>query len=218
VFIGLVQVKYQNTQSSPFDTHGLIMLLFILVLVAKVYTKYLLEMSQPIANTSYFPITKFVCQISGVLACGLLLSILLPPFWCWIILFSSVFHSIREIHHSFHDIFVSLQEIYQQNRSYEWLHCTYRQISESLHIIYQQIRIYEWLYCINQKISESLHIIYQQLYEWLHGIYQKISGILGRVFKKLYDAFQWILNPTQHINENSVKQEGGGGCPRVQVV
>jgi len=52
VLIGLIQVKYQNTQASPFDTHRTTMSFFILVLVANVYTKYLMQITQPIPNTS----------------------------------------------------------------------------------------------------------------------------------------------------------------------
>jgi hypothetical protein len=36
VLIGLIQVKYQNTQASPFNTHRTTMSFFILVLVANI--------------------------------------------------------------------------------------------------------------------------------------------------------------------------------------
>jgi len=138
---------------------------FILVLVANVYVKYLSDKIQPIPNTRYLPITKLVCEISGVIACGLLLSILLPPIWWWIILCQYAFKSIREVHGSYH------------------------QICELLHDIYQQI-------------SESLHDMYQQISNSLHGM---------------------ISNPIQQagpqaFNDNSMRQEGEGGCPRVQNV
>jgi len=158
---------YGDAQAaSPFDTRGTTMSSLILVLVLQVYTKYLLERIQPIPNTRYFRITKLVYQISGVIACGLLLSILLPPIWWWIIISPCAFNSIRELHDSYH------------------------QICELLHDLYQQI-------------SESLH------------------SISARVFNKLHDAFQWICNTTQQadppaFNENSVRQEGEGGPPRVQ--
>jgi hypothetical protein len=169
-------VKYQNAQSSPFDTHGPIMMLFILVLVTKVYAKYLLEMTQPIPNTRYLPITKLVCQISSVIACGILLSILLPPIWWWIIFCQCAFKSIRELHGSYQQIYESLYEIYQQT-------------SESLHEIYQQNS--EWLH--------SLHDKYQQIYESLHNI-------STRVFNKLHDAFKWICNlPTQQAGPPRVQ-------------
>jgi len=131
VLIGLIQVKYQNAQASPFDTHGPIMLLFILVLVTKVYAKYLLEMTQPIPNTRYLPITKLVCQISSVIACGVLLSILLPPIWWWIILCPCAFKSIRVLHGSYQQIYESLHDVYQQ--TFESIHKKYQQNSETLH-------------------------------------------------------------------------------------
>jgi hypothetical protein len=135
VLIGLIQVKYQNTQASPFDTHGTTMSFFILVLVANVYAKYLLEITQPIPNTSYFSVTKLVCQVSGVVACGLLLSFVLPPFWWWIILFPCAFKSIRELHGS------------------------YQQISKSLHDIYQQIS--ELFHDISTRVFKKLHSTFQ---------------------------------------------------------
>jgi predicted PurR-regulated permease PerM len=164
------------------------MLLFILVLVTKVYAKYLLEMTQPISNTRYLPITKLVCQISSVTACGLLLSILLPPIWWWIILCPCAFKSIRVLHRSYQQIYESLHDVYQQT-------------SESLHDIYQ--RTSELLQEIYQQNSESIHSLqdkYQQIYELLHGI-------SARVFNKLHDAFKWIYHSTQQA-----------GPPRVQNV
>jgi len=167
------------------------MLLFILVLVAQVYAKYLLEeMTQPIQNTRYLPLTKLVCQISGVIACGLLLSILLPPIWWWIILCPCAFKSIRVLHGSYQKIYESLHDVYQKT-------------SESLHEIYQQN--FESLHDIYQQTSESLHSLhdkYQQISESLHGI-------SARVFNKLHDAFKWICNPTQ---------QAGPDPPRVQNV
>jgi predicted PurR-regulated permease PerM len=165
--------------ASLFDTRGTTMSSFILMLVAQVYTKYFMERIQPIPNTRYFRIAKLVCQISGVIACGLLLSVLLPPIWWWIIISPCAFNSIRELNGSYHQICELFNDIYQQ-------------ISESLHDIYQQI-------------SESLH------------------GISAQVFNKLHDAFQWICNTTQQagppaFNENSVRQEGERGPPRVQNV
>jgi len=86
---------YKDEQAaSPFDTNGTTMLSFILVLVAQVYAIYLLERIQPIPNTRYLVITKIVCQILGVVAFGILLSILLPPIWWWIIISPCAFKSI----------------------------------------------------------------------------------------------------------------------------
>jgi len=148
---------YKDEQAaSPFDTNGTTMLSFILVMVAQVYARYLLEKIQPISNTRYLCFTKLICQISGVIACGLLLLLLLPIWW-WIIISPRAFKSTRELHGSYH------------------------------------------------QISESLH------------------GISAQVFNELHDTFQWICNTTQQaappaFNENSVRQKGEGGPPRVQNV
>jgi len=124
---------------------------FILVLVANVYAQYLLQITQPIPNTrGNLPITKIVCQISGAVACGLLLSILLPPFWWWIIISPCAFKSIRELHGSYH------------------------QISELLHNIYQQIL--ELLHSIYQQILESIHGISARVFNKLHYAFQRICN------------------------------------------
>jgi len=175
------------------------MLLFILVLVTKVYAKYLPEMTQPIPNTRYLPITKLVCQISSVTACGLLLSILLPPIWWWIILCPCAFKSIRVLHGSYQQIYESLHDAYQQ--TFESIHEIYQQNSQSLRNIYQ--RTSESLHEIHQQNSESLQSLqdkYQQISELLHGI-------SARVFNKLHDTFKWICHSTQQA-----------GPPRVQNV
>jgi hypothetical protein len=137
VLIGLIQVKYQNTQASPFDTHCTTMSFFILVLMANVYTKYLMQITQPIPNTSYLSVTKLICRISSVVACGLLLSFLFPPFWWWIILFPCAFKSIRELHSSYQQIFESLHDIYQQIS--ELLHNISTQAFKKLHNTFQTI-------------------------------------------------------------------------------
>jgi hypothetical protein len=118
---------------------------FILVLVVQVYAKYLLERIQPIQKTRYFHITKLVCQISSVIACGLLLSILLPPIWWWIIISPCAFNSIRELHGSYHHICELLHDIYQQ-------------ISESLHGISTRVfnklhDAFQWICNTTQQAS-----------------------------------------------------------------
>jgi hypothetical protein len=129
---------YGDAQAaSPFDTRGTTMSSFILVLVAQVYAKYLLKRIQPIPNMRYFRITKLVCQISGVIACGLLLSILLPPIWWWIIISPCAFNSIRELHNSYHQICELLHDICQQiSKS---LHGISTQVFNKLHDAFQWI-------------------------------------------------------------------------------
>lgn len=140
MLVSLLQVKYQNARTSPFDTHGTIMSFFILVLLAKVYAKYLLQITQPIPNTCYFSITKLVSQIAGVVACGLLLSTLLPPYWWCIIISPCAFKSIRELYGSYQQIF-------------EFLHNIYQQISELLHGI--SARVFNKLLDLLQQICNT---------------------------------------------------------------
>jgi hypothetical protein len=79
-------MKNQNTQASLFDTKGTIMSCFTLAVLAKFYAKHLQESNQTNPNMNYLiPVIKLVDQISGLAAYGILLWVLLPPFWCWTI-------------------------------------------------------------------------------------------------------------------------------------
>jgi hypothetical protein len=80
-------MKYQNTKVSLFDTKGTIMSCFIVAVLAKFYAKHLQERRQTNPNMNYLigPIIKLVDHISGFVACGILVWILLPAFWCWTI-------------------------------------------------------------------------------------------------------------------------------------
>jgi len=122
---------------------------FILVQVANVYAKYLLQITQTIPNTRYLPITKIVCHISGVIACNLLLSILLPPFWWWIIISPCAFKSIRELHGSYQQIS-------------ELIHHICHQILELLHSIYIPA-VLESLHGISARVFNKLHYAFQQI-------------------------------------------------------
>jgi len=80
--LSLLQIKYQNS-GKPFQTHGAIMLLFIVVVF--IYAIALARISQLTLNTSYLPMRRRVCLILGAFACDLQLLILVPPFG-WLIL------------------------------------------------------------------------------------------------------------------------------------
>ena len=111
LLLTLLQVNYQNS-GNPFETHGATMLLFILAVF--VYTIALAGISQPTPNSSYLPILRGMCFISGAFACDLLLMILVPPFgWfvfvlCVCMFLQLLFKSRQQIHQCCQQIFQSI--------------------------------------------------------------------------------------------------------------
>ncbi|KAL4607583.1 hypothetical protein ACB092_09G185900, partial [Castanea dentata] len=101
LLLTLLQVNHQNS-GNPFETHGATMLLFILAVF--VYAIALAGISQPAPNSSYLPILRGVCFISGAFACDSLLMILVPPFgWfifvlCVCMFLQLLFKSRQQIH------------------------------------------------------------------------------------------------------------------------
>ncbi|XP_042956475.1 uncharacterized protein LOC122292286 [Carya illinoinensis] len=90
VLVNLLQVRYQNSSSSPFETHKIIMSFFIGTIC--VYFLALMELSRPIpnanapnANAIYHDVAWLICYISGVLACTCIVLIIFPAFG-WVIL------------------------------------------------------------------------------------------------------------------------------------
>ena len=87
--LSLLQVKSQNS-GNPFETHGAIVLLFILSMIVYVVVSAWISKLAP--NTSYLPILKHVQFIFVTFACGLLLVILVPPFgWLMVVICASMF-------------------------------------------------------------------------------------------------------------------------------
>ncbi|KAG7948336.1 hypothetical protein I3843_13G004700 [Carya illinoinensis] len=106
--VNLLQVKYQNSETSPFDTHGFIMSAFIVAIHVHAIT--LSKVLQPNQNRNCLPLTKLICYISGVLAYGLPLLILVPPLG-WLILCSYAPQFIEVLHNSYQQIFELLRGI-----------------------------------------------------------------------------------------------------------
>jgi len=88
MLLNLLQIKYQNSGKSPFDTHATIMSLFIVT--AYFYGVALVAITRQIPNRSYLPLAMVICDILGVMASSLLILILLLPFG-WLLLFLCAF-------------------------------------------------------------------------------------------------------------------------------
>ncbi|KAK4580926.1 hypothetical protein RGQ29_024546 [Quercus rubra] len=77
LLLTLLQVRGQSS-GDPFQTHGATISAFVIAIFF--YATALAVISQLTPNTRYLPILWHVCIIFGVLACGLLLRIIVPPF------------------------------------------------------------------------------------------------------------------------------------------
>jgi hypothetical protein len=85
ILIGLVGVHFQGLGVSPLRTHFATMLLFLMAVV--IYSIAFVGIKVGAHNTSYhyLPLFKFICLISGTIACELLVSILIAALWLLII-------------------------------------------------------------------------------------------------------------------------------------
>ena len=81
VLLTLLQVKYENKDASPFDTDGLVMMLFIVTMLINTLVAVATVTVQAwFTNHSLIPVLNQICIAFGVLACDLLLLILAPSF------------------------------------------------------------------------------------------------------------------------------------------
>ncbi|XVE83053.1 hypothetical protein DITRI_Ditri16bG0056300 [Diplodiscus trichospermus] len=72
---------YGNKGASPFETHGLVMMLFIAsMLIHSLVAVATLTMQALFKNHPFVPVLNQISIAFGVLACDLLLVILAPPF------------------------------------------------------------------------------------------------------------------------------------------
>ncbi|KAG6716203.1 hypothetical protein I3842_04G036000 [Carya illinoinensis] len=78
VLVNLLPVQYQKSGSSPFETHCIIMSIFIGAVC--VYFLALMEIFRPNPNASYHHAARLICYVSGILACTCLVMILFPTF------------------------------------------------------------------------------------------------------------------------------------------
>ncbi|KAB1211759.1 hypothetical protein CJ030_MR6G025632 [Morella rubra] len=111
VLVNILQVEYQSSSTSPFETHGTTMSLFIATVCLHVMA--LMEITKAAPYTSYLPTARLICSISGVLASTLLVLILFPPFG-WFILFLCAARISHELYGPMMVIFdgISLEQQY----------------------------------------------------------------------------------------------------------
>ena len=81
VLLTLLQVKYENKDASPFDTDGLVMMLFIVtMLINTLVAVATITVQAWFTNHSLVPVLNQICIAFGVLGFDLLVLILSPSF------------------------------------------------------------------------------------------------------------------------------------------
>lgn len=149
-----MQVKYQDKQDSPFETHEAIMVLFIVA--AFIYTVSFLSSLILIQNhhdyTFYvLPILKQISVVSGTLACDSLILILCPPFG-YLVLALCALLALRILIGSYHQIVQLLHDA--ANRAYEAVASDFELLFQTLHQLYNNI-IHVWLPLIPHLLRQS---------------------------------------------------------------
>ncbi|KAI9079108.1 hypothetical protein K1719_038947 [Acacia pycnantha] len=84
LILALVQLKYQALNTSPFNDHPAVMILFLIAIT--LYVMALLVLGSNPINAMMI----WVCHVCGSLACELLLLLLVSPLWSFIINLSSL--------------------------------------------------------------------------------------------------------------------------------
>ncbi|KAI9071780.1 hypothetical protein K1719_038960 [Acacia pycnantha] len=85
LLLALVELKYQALNTSPFNDHPAVMLLFLIAITVYVMALFVLR-----SNHQINAMMIWVCHICGSLACELLLLLLVSPMWSFIINLSSL--------------------------------------------------------------------------------------------------------------------------------
>ncbi|KAJ6427763.1 hypothetical protein OIU84_023212 [Salix udensis] len=96
--LALLQVKYQNKETSPFEAHGTIMLLYILTcLFYSIAFIALLLRARQLPETLCLATLEHISLLTGALACDLLLLILAPPFGYFLLAFGGVLILVKAL-------------------------------------------------------------------------------------------------------------------------
>ena len=112
LLLAVVGIHFQGLNMSPLSTHYATMVLFIIAVV--IYSIAFAGIKLGPHNTSYLPIFNFICLTSGTLACELLVSILIAPFWLLIVnLCAILLEVLRRWYKQIPESGALLQKIYQ---------------------------------------------------------------------------------------------------------
>ena len=129
----LIGLHFQVLGVSPLEIHFALIFLFIIATI--VYSIAYAEIKlQPL--DADLPIFRFICLVSGVIAIELLVTIIISPFWLFMVNLCSIL-IIGVLHH-----------VYQQ--SYQWLYYTVNLLLNAICSLFKKInqsvyQIYNWL-------------------------------------------------------------------------
>ena len=110
----LIGLHFQVLGVSPLEKHFTIILLFIMDII--VYTIAYMRINLQPHNKEYLPILRWICLISGIIACELLVAILTSLFWLFIINFCAILivEILRLCHQNIYQLLSQIQDWFQQ--------------------------------------------------------------------------------------------------------
>jgi hypothetical protein len=110
----LIGLHFQVLGISPLKKHFTIILLFIMDII--VYTIAYMRINLHPHNNEYLPILWWICLISGIIACELLVAILTSLFWLFIINLCAILieEILRLWYQNIYQLLCQIQDWFQQ--------------------------------------------------------------------------------------------------------
>ena len=129
----LIGLHFQVLGVSPLETHFALILLFIIATIVYSIVYAEIKLQPPDVD---LPIFRFICLVSGVIAIELLVTIIISPFWLFMVNLYPIL------------IIGILRHLYQQ--SYQWLYYTVNLLLNAACSVFKKIyqsvyKIYNWL-------------------------------------------------------------------------
>ena len=125
----LIGLHFQVLGVSPLETHFALILLFIIATIIYSIAYAEIKLQPPDVD---LPIFRFICLVSGVIAIELLVTIIISPFWLFMVNLYPIL------------IIGILRHLYQQ--SYQWLYYTVNLLLNAVCSLFK--KIYQSVYQI----------------------------------------------------------------------
>ena len=137
--IALIGLHFQVLSVSPLETHFATILLFIMATI--VYSIAYMEIKLQPQGAEYLLLFRFICLVSGIISVELLISIIISPFWLFMVNFLPILIV---------GVLCSYKQIYQF--LYYTANLIFNAVPSLLKKIYQLVcQIYDWLLQIFQS-------------------------------------------------------------------
>ena len=135
----LIGLHFQVLSVSPLETHFATVLLFIMAAI--VYSIAYMEIKLQPQGAEYLLLFRFICLVSGIISVELLISIIISPFWLFMVNFLPILIV---------GVLCSYKQIYQF--LYYTANLIFNALPSLLKKIYQLVcQIYDWLLQIFQS-------------------------------------------------------------------